>query len=98
MTGRNVLGAGAGLRIRNVYSSVLNFHVRELFAVLVSVTSVPFAVAQVPFGSMRCADGVGSANLVRMPLHRADNHGVHTSAEQGHFARSAHSIDRNAFV
>src|ERR1700722_6373236 len=98
MTGGNVLGTSAPLRIRNFYSSVLNFHVRELFAVLVAVTSVPFAVTQIPFGSVRCADGVGSANLVGMPLHRADDHGMETPAEQSHFARSANSVDGRAFV
>src|SRR6266403_5554147 len=46
MTGRNVLCASARLRIRNVNRSVLNLHVRELFAILISVTGGPFAVTQ----------------------------------------------------
>src|ERR1700687_5662948 len=97
MAGRNVLGARARLRIGDVDGSVLNFHIRKLFAVLISVTGGPFAVAEIPFSSMRRADGVRGANLVGMTLHRADNHGMDTSAEQSHFAGSANSIDRRAF-
>jgi len=40
------------LRIRDVHYAVLNLHISELFAVLVTVSGGPFVVAQVPFSSM----------------------------------------------
>src|SRR5260370_30820214 len=59
MTGVDVLRASARLRIRDVYGSVKNLHVGELFAILIAVTRVPFAIGLAPFSSMRGADGVG---------------------------------------